>query len=961
MSLAPGAKLGPYEIVAPLGAGGMGVVYRAHDQRLERDVAVKVLPHGLLAEDAARKRFRKEALALARLSHPNIAAVYDFGEQDGADYLVMEYVPGQSLADKIRSGPLSTREAVALGAQIAAALEEAHGQGVVHRDLKPANVIITPKGHAKVLDFGLAKLLATEDVTASFSETKGPMGTPLYMSPEQAEGKVVDARTDLWSLGIVLYESLSGRVPFQGTGSLAVLRAVTHDPVKPLRDLRADVPEDANHIISRALEKDVARRYQSAAEMSGELSAALARLSAPPLPAVEKGLKLRPSYAISAVVLLAIIAVSGFWLYRRSERRNWAREAALPEISELHSKHQDLAAYLLLEKAEKYLPGDPQVAQIAAQNTRTISITSSPSDATVEIQDYEPASGAWHSLGATPLNKIRIPNGYFRWKVSHAGMNDYVAAPFTEETMNVSLETAQQSPAGMVPVSGEWAEFIGFIGWQGPYKLPLYYMDRFEVTNAEYQKFVDSGGYEKREYWADKFMKDEHELNWDHALPLFRDSTGRAGPSTWRGGHYGEGEANLPVSGVSWYEASAYATFAGKSLPVLSQWFQAAPPGAAAYIIPSSNISRSGLAPVGSFKGLGPFGTYDMAGNVKEWIANASDDGLHLILGGAWNSQTYIYSNPDALSPFDRSAENGFRCVKNPTPLPVAATDPIRPFHRDFLTFKPASDAVFHAYEAMYDYDKSPLNVKSEGVVEETADWRKEKITFDAAYGGERVTAYLFLPKNVHPPYQTVLFFPSARVLFIPNSNTLGDLPYFDYIIQSGRAVMYPVYQGTYERQIKFSLPTASQSIALTTQRYKDTARSLDYLETRPDIDKDKFAFLGVSMGSAEGVIYTTLLQDRLKTVVFLDGGYFLDPPPPGGDQADFAPRLKKPTLMVNGRYDFSFPLEKAQLPLFRTIGTPDTDKSHVILESPHDVNAKRPEMVKAVLEWMDKYLGRVQ
>ena len=117
MSLAPGAKLGPYEIVAPLGAGGMGVVYRAHDQRLERDVAVKVLPHGLLAEDAARKRFRKEALALARLSHPNIAAVYDFGEQDGADYLVMEYVPGQSLADKIRSGPLSTREAVALGAK----------------------------------------------------------------------------------------------------------------------------------------------------------------------------------------------------------------------------------------------------------------------------------------------------------------------------------------------------------------------------------------------------------------------------------------------------------------------------------------------------------------------------------------------------------------------------------------------------------------------------------------------------------------------------------------------------------------------------------------------------------------------------------------------------------------------------------------------------------------------------
>lgn len=331
-----------------------------------------------------------------------------------------------------------------------------------------------------------------------------------------------------------------------------------------------------------------------------------------------------------------------------------------------------------------------------------------------------------------------------------------------------------------------------------------------------------------------------------------------------------------------------------------------------------------------------------------------------MLLGGAWNSQVYIYGEAEALAALDRSAGNGFRCVRNNMPVPKEAADPIQPLVRDFTKYKPASDAVFHAYGAMYTYEKTPLSAKTEGVVEETADWRKEKISYDTAYGG-RMNAYLFLPKNVAPPYQTVLFFPSARVEFLDtDSSHLGDTEFFDYIVQSGRAVLYPVYQGTYERLHDLRLPGASQAMELTTQRYKDVARSLDYLETRSDIDKSKLAYLGVSMGSAEGVIFTTLAQDRLRTVVFLDGGYFLDPPQPGGDQADFAPRLKKPVLMVNGRYDYCFSLDRAQEPLFRTLGTPAADKKHVVLETPHDVTADRPNLVKAVLEWLDKHLGRV-
>ncbi len=513
------------------------------------------------------------------------------------------------------------------------------------------------------------------------------------------------------------------------------------------------------------------------------------------------------------------------------------------------------------------------------------------------------------------------------------------------------------------PGQDGWRDLIDFIGWLGPYDLPPFYIDRYEVTNREYQKFVDAGGYSNQQYWTQKFSRDDHDLSFSDAIALFRDSTGRPGPSTWSAGHFPAGQADFPVSGISWFEASAYAAFAGKSLPALAQWFQVAPTDVTGPVARLSNITGTALAPVGKFQGLGPYGTYDIAGNVREWVLNSmAGANLRFLLGGSWKSPPYFASEPEALSPFDRSESNGFRCVRNISPLPGPVAAPINVTARDFTNFKPANDAVFNAYQLLYTYPQSPLNAKVEGVINETQDWREEKVSFDAAYRGERMSAYIFLPKNVRPPYQTVLFFPSARVLFIQHSGDLGlgDMKFIDYVIQSGRAVVYPIYEGTYERQIKFFLPNGAQSIEITSDRYKDASRTLDYLATRPDIDNNKLAYLGVSMGSAEGVIVVELLQNRLKTAIFLDGGLFLDPPPPGGDQADFAPRIKIPVLMVNGRYDFSFSLERAQNPLFNMLGTPPENKRHVVLDTPHDVTQQRPQLVKAVLDWLDLYLGRV-
>ncbi|MGA7158880.1 MAG: bifunctional serine/threonine-protein kinase/formylglycine-generating enzyme family protein [Acidobacteriaceae bacterium] len=962
--LPAGHKLGRYVVLGAIGAGGMGEVYRARDEKLERVVAIKILAPGLVTGEDARRRFRKEALALAKLSHPHIAAVYDVGEQDGIDYLVMECVPGQTLSALLKSEPLTMERATSIVLEIAGALEEAHDQGVVHRDLKPANVMVTPKGHVKVLDFGIAKLLAplATDATASL-ETGALIGTPLYMSPEQAQGHSVDARTDLWSLGVIYFQLLTTRTPFAGESNLAILHAIINNPPASLRTLRPDAPPLTNEIICRCLEKDPARRYQTPAQLIHEVTELRDQVSSS-----SRGLvATRRSRAIvfGAVAAVLIGSIGAAWLFHRSSKRAWAREEGVPQIARLVSEGKPLAAFGLLETAQHYLPDDPQIKQLVDQDSLVTSITSASPGATVAIQDYSTPDGPWRALGVTPIHDVTVPKGFFRWKVSSPHTGELVEGLRAGKSMDFTPAIQLPPPAGMVPVPGaNWIDMISFIGFVGPYRMPSFYMDRFEVTNREYQKFVDDGGYEKQQYWKEKFIRDGREIPWSEAMTQFRDTTERPGPSGWVAGHYAEGQGDRPVSGVSWFEASAYAVFAGKSLPVLPQWYMAAPPDDSRYIVPVSNIPGSAAAPVGAYKGVGPYGTFDMAGNVREWVANADDGDHRFILGGSWKSPAYFYFSPETLTPFDRSQENGFRCVKNITPLPQTSEAPIKRLEaRDFAKYKPASDDVFRAYQVMYAPSQSPLHTVEQGVVAETADWREEKVTIDTGYRGERMAVYLFLPRNVKPPYQTVLFFPSARVDFIAdnkNGTALGDLKFFSYIVQSGRAVVYPIYQDTYERRLLYSLPRGSQEIQLTTDRYKDAARTVDYLATRSDIDNNRLAYLGVSMGSAEGVIYATLLQDRIKTAVLLDGGYFLDPPPPGGDQADFVPRMKKPVLMINGRYDYVFSLKLSQEPMFNMLGTPAKDKQHIVLETPHDVTEDRPRLVKAVLDWLDVYLGRV-
>jgi serine/threonine protein kinase/tetratricopeptide (TPR) repeat protein len=314
MALISGAKLGPYEIHSPLGAGGMGEVYRARDTKLGRDIALKVLPAEMAQDPERLARFRREAKALAQLDHPNIVTIHSVEESDGVHFLTMQLVEGQPLDRLIPKGGLPVEQIVEIASALGDALAAAHEKGIVHRDLKPANVMVTNDGRVKVLDFGLAKDVRGANLgdatltSASQTQVGVVMGTPAYMSPEQTSGRPLDHRTDIFSLGVVLHEMTTGRRPFEGTSSAELVSAILRDAPPSVTDMRPDLPSDLARIIRRCLEKDPRHRVQTARDVSNEFRD-MARLTSRPTqiyPATTR--------AVSSPDSGAARADEGFWV-----------------------------------------------------------------------------------------------------------------------------------------------------------------------------------------------------------------------------------------------------------------------------------------------------------------------------------------------------------------------------------------------------------------------------------------------------------------------------------------------------------------------------------------------------------------------------------------------------------------------------------------------------------------------
>jgi len=953
MELTQGQRLGHYRIDGTIGQGGMGTVYRATDTRLEREVAIKVLPAAVTADVERRQRFRQEALLAAAFNHPNIATVHDVGEQERVTFIVMELVRGESLRRLIGCQPLDIGRAVDIATGIAAGLARAHREGVLHRDLKPDNVVLTDDGVPKILDFGLGKLIGDVDPQDGGPLAEAPtvtvqssphltragqvIGTLAYMSPEQVHGRPVDARSDVFSFGVLLYEMLSGTRPFAGESNLDTATAILRDDPAPLDELRRDVPSGLRAVVARCLEKAPEKRFASGQELHDALLALKRGLEAP---AAGLGSLLRRPAMLAALVLLVVLIGAGVaWLLHRSSRVSWARNEALPEIERLLSAGDGDGALRLLYEASEIIPDDPYLVEFIENIGIPVSFDSDPPGAVVWVKGYDNPEREWIRLGKTPIENVVVAQPA-RYRVEKEGYATFEGAPFGGR-MTFRLFREDEIPPGMVYVPGGTAEF----GAGEPVELDGFWIDTYEVTNRQYKEFVDSGGYREDRFWPAEVDRS-----------VFIDTTGRPGPAGWALGDYPEGRDDLPVGGVSWFEASAYAAWAGTSLPTVFHWRLAAQQSIFSEILLWSNFDSKGPVPVGTSGGIGPNGTHDMAGNVREWCINRNRD-TRYILGGAWSEPDYLYRSTDSADPHDRLLINGFRCMLTSEPPPETALIEIESTVVDHRGDTAIDDEAFALVRQSFDYDDRDLDARVEATDDGPDYWRHEVVSVRAAYGDERLPIHLYLPKNAEPPYQAVVYFPPSSARYLTNSAN-PSFPFGYFIPKSGRALVYPIYQGTYDRQFDVRGPNDDRD--RTIQFAKDLRRTVDYLETREDIDGDRLAFYGLSRGGYYGPLLTAI-EPRFAASVLVSGGLYRieEGWPPADVPQNFAPRSTVPTLMINGKADFQAPVETNIQPMFDMLGTPAEHKRLALLEGGH-VPASPNEVIREVLDWLDRYLGPV-
>jgi len=862
-----GQSFGRYVIRDKLGAGGMGEVYLADDTQLGRRVALKFLPPETATNPLAQRRLQREARAAATLDHPHICSVYEVGEANGRQFIALQYVEGETLDLRLRQSPLDLQETLRSAVQIVDALSEAHAHGVLHRDIKPGNIMITTRGEAKVMDFGLAKYasvdgeIAAAETASALSGRGDIIGTTAYMSPEQARGEQLDPRSDLFSVGVLLYEMVSGQRPFAGKSSAAIAAAIlTHEP-PPLARFNPGTPAEFERIVAKLLKKQPDNRYQTAKDLlidlrtlkeeqefqlrlgrtpqpSGQVASGsspaqtgtVVERTAPASTASGPHTRTRPGRAVWLGVAALLVAAAGIWFAWRTATVRSAK-AKVAQVATLADTGRIAEAYDLAVAIEPYIPGDPAIARMMPAISDTVSVTTEPAGAQVYLKRYAPEQPASASsrnlLGTSPLSAVRIARGEYVLSIEKEGY-----APIERTVSGVAIRagsltitpppiridrrllSANTVPARMVSVPGGDYRLVS---WSRPtdqrVRLDDYLIDKYEVSNQEYKEFVNAGGYLKREFWTHPFVKDGRTVPWDEAVRTLVDRTGLPGPRTWSNQSFPEGKAEYPVADVTWYEAEAYAEFRGKRLPTIFEWEKAArngftqpagvsgmPWGAFYPGDPLEGRANFGTGPqptTGAEFGMSAFGAYNMAGNVAEWTSNDSSDGF-LATGGAWGDPTYSFAQFGGRPGFFTSEKLGFRCART-TAGNAGDQGGLRiELDREVPVYTAPSAQVFANLASAYRYEKRPLDSRIEETIT-TPEWKREKITFAGA-NGARAIAYLYLPNNAPRPLQVVQLLPAGDVDSGFRSLPAAMEDRMAPFVRAGRAAFGVVLEGYIER-----------------------------------------------------------------------------------------------------------------------------------------------------------------
>ncbi|HKR64225.1 MAG TPA: protein kinase [Thermoanaerobaculia bacterium] len=1002
MAIAAGTRVRRYEVVSSLGSGGMGEVYLARDTQLDRSVALKILPDTNARDDDERvRRFVQEGRAACALNHPNIAHVYDVGDENGIRFMAMELVQGETLRARLARERLSVDDALDIATQIASALANAHEAGIVHRDIKPENVMLRPDGYVKVLDFGLAKLLdrPTDGDAATRVLNTEPgvvMGTMLYMAPEQLRGDPIDARADLFSLGAVLYEMLAGRRPFEASSPSGVIAAILTEEPAPLA-LEGGESEALQAIVRRALAKNRDERFASAKEMLDALRrlrhhSHTHEIRSGDLPTQVLTTPVRrKSYArvIVAIVLIAIAVAATQWWRMRQSRIRTAR-ASIATVVKLADEQRYFEAVDLARSITPIVGNDPALLAAIEKSMTEVTVETDPPGARATLRRFTPGRVTQaEDVGVTPLNKYRIARGDYVLTLAKDGYasveRPVSASPIMVEglevapplrPLHVKLQKAAEVPEGMVAVQGGSYRLSG---WSRPdeqrVELAPFFIDKYEVTNRDFERFVRAGGYARRELWKHPFV-DEHgaTLSFEQAMARFHDTTDLAGPRSWAGQTYPQGQANYPVADITWYEAAAYAEWAGKKLPTVYQWDKAARDGGASWagmMMPwgtaavntdlTLRANLAGNAPVAVDArpfGISPYGAHQMAGNVAEWIRNQAEDGFGAA-GGGFDDAFYAFGQVGAYPPMHSTPKLGFRCVKE---SPDAQGDQggfAMHLRGKPPVLAPVNDAAFAKILARYAYAKTPLQAR---VIErkKSDDWTRETIEFIGA-NGKKALALLYLPLNARPPYQVIHFVPPADVplgVRRLDQSLEGMLAPQIRAGRAGFAVFLEGYIGRpnppgAEAHPRESTEYADDMIANVT----DLRRGLDYLATRKDIDMTKLAFFGQSAGSSIGLVLAAV-EHRYRSVFMASMGVDSSDlrSHPAASRVNFVPHMTARKMVLQGRYDEAHPLLTDVLPFFRLFPEP---KKLVLYDGGHVAPKKIAN--PAMKQWFDETMGPVQ